>query len=409
MLESAQIHRTDALIVGSGPAGLMAADILSSAGARVLLTDAKPSFGRKFLMAGKSGLNLTKDQALDAFLANYGDATWLNPVLREFGPEMVKDWARQLGQDIFTGSSGRVFPRAMKASPLLRAWLGRLARKSVDFRTKWRWQGWNDDASVFGTADGQQRVAAHATVLALGGASWARLGSDGKWAGILASKGVPIAPFRASNMGFDVDWSQHMARFNGAPVKPVAVMFGKQTQRGEFVVTGTGVEGGVIYTVAHSATPLGESTTLSLDLLPDVSLDVVMRKLALPRGKSSLSNHLRKSVGLTGVKAALFHELSDAREPVAMARALKALPLKLVRPRPIDEAISTAGGIKAEALDSDLMLRDFPGVFCAGEMLDWDAPTGGYLLTACLATGRHAGLAAASYLQGHKVLDQFRR
>jgi uncharacterized flavoprotein (TIGR03862 family) len=372
---------TDALVVGAGPAGLMAAEVIACAGLRVLLADARPSFGRKLLMAGKSGLNLTMDAPLDAFLAEYREADWLMPVLRAFGPEAVMDWARGLGVEVFTGSSARVFPREMKASPLLRAWLARLAGLGVESRVRWRWLG----DGRFATPAGEVRVKAKATVLALGGASWVRLGSDGKWSGILTGKGVAIAPFRAANMGFDVDWSPQMARFAGQPVKTVVASLGGRVQRGEFVVTATGVEGGLIYALGPKA-----GDVVMLDLMPDWSEDRVAAALARPRGKASMANHLRKSLGLSGVRAALLHELKGE---------VKALPLRLGAERPLDEAISTAGGVTAAALDEGLMLTALPGVFCAGEMLDWDAPTGGYLLTGCLATGRWAGLRAVAWVK----------
>ncbi len=391
-------YSCDALVIGSGPAGLMAADVMSAMGVKVMLADAKPSFGRKFLMAGKTGLNITKDQPLDAFLAGYSGADWLGPILRRFGPDPVRAWATGLGQEVFTGSSGRVFPKAMKASPLLRAWLGRLAAQGVEGKTQWRWLGWRGEALSFSTPQGMQTVKAKATILALGGASWARLGSDGAWAAFLAAKGVEITPFRPSNVGFDADWSPYMAKFAGSPVKPVSLQVGGKKIRGEFVVTKTGVEGGAIYSLSSAILAL-QNATIHLDLLPDFTHETIVGKVAVPRGKASFNNHLRKSLGVTGVKAALFHELCDAREPVAIATALKNLPLHLTRPRPIDEAISTAGGIAATSLDTNLMLRNLPGVFCAGEMLDWDAPTGGYLLSACLATGKWAGLGALEYLK----------
>ncbi len=388
----------EALVIGAGPAGMMAADMLSAAGVAVSLVDAKASFGRKFLMAGKSGLNLTKDQSARAFLAEYSGADWLKPVLSSFGPEQVVDWAMGLGQEVFTGSSGRVFPKAMKASPLLRAWLARLAAQGVVARTRWRWTGWQGDGLAFATPTEIQVIRPKVTILALGGGSWARLGSDGAWLPLLAEKVVSIAPLRPANVGFGVAWSEYMARFAGQPVKPVAVRFGDRQVRGEFVLTKSGVEGGAIYALASAVAAAGEPV-IELDLLPDLSLETVRRRLSVPRGKLSLSNFLRKTVGLTGAKAALFFELSKQRLPDQMAVALKALPLPLRGPRPIDEAISTAGGVVAAALDAKLMLRNIPGVFCAGEMLDWDAPTGGYLLTACLATGRWAGLGAVEYLR----------
>ncbi len=388
----------DALVIGAGPAGLMAADVLSANGLAVLLVDGKSSFGRKFLMAGKSGLNITKDETPEKFLQAYGQADWLLPALSAFGPEQAKTWALGLGQEIFTGSSGRVFPKGMKASPILRAWLGRLAAQGVAARTHWRWTGWEGADFAFATPDGPRLISAKVAVLALGGGSWARLGSDATWVPILAQKGVEFAPFRPSNVGFDVAWSPHMAKLAGQPVKPVRVSFGSRSIRGEFVLTKHGIEGGVIYALASSLVGVDEPT-ITLDLLPDLSMETIAQKLSAPRGKLSFSNFLRKTLGLTGVKAALLYELGTVGASDAMARTLKKLPLKLTGPRPIDEAISTAGGVSAASLDGNLMLHKIPGVFCAGEMLDWDAPTGGYLITACLATGRHAGLGALARFQ----------
>jgi uncharacterized flavoprotein (TIGR03862 family) len=389
------VERIDALVVGGGPAGLMAAEALAAAGRAVVLAEAKPTVGRKLLMAGKSGLNLTRDQPPDAFVASYtAGGDWLAPILAEFGPAEVAAWARGLGVEVFTGTSGRVFPRAMKASPLLRALLARLEAAGVRFRTRWRWLGWQDGAARFETPAGLRALVPAATVLALGGGSWARLGSDGAWTATLAAAGVPIAPFRPSNVGFRVRWSPAMAPHFGAPVKPVRLTAAGRTVLTEFVVSAGGVEGGGIYALADV---LRDGAPLSLDLLPGLDAARAAERLARPRGRASLSNHLRKSLRLPPVKAALLRECAPEAlaDPAATVRALKALPLPLAGPRPLDEAISTAGGVAREALDPDLMLRSLPGVFCAGEMLDWDAPTGGYLLTACLATGRHAGRAAA--------------
>ena len=388
----------DALVIGAGPAGLMAAERLAAAGHRVLIADAKPSAGRKFLMAGKSGLNLTMDMDAGEFSARYWrGADRMAPLIAEFGPAEVQDWARALGQEVFTGSSGRVFPRTMKASPLLRAWLGRLAASRVTLRTRWRWTGDDGAAATFETPDGPRRIRARATVLALGGASWARLGSDGAWTDALGQAGAPLTPFEPSNVGFRVDWSPEMAKHFGAPVKPVTLSAGGRTLAGEFVVSARGVEGGGIYALTPE---LRRGAALTLDLIPDRSVADVEARLTRPRGKASLSNHLRKTLGLSPVKIALLRDCApDALgDPAATARALKALPLPLKGPRPIDEAISTAGGVAWDALDDGLMLKARPGVFCAGEMIDWDAPTGGWLITGCLATGRHAGDAAARRL-----------
>lgn len=374
----------------------MAAQQLSDAGFDVTLAEAKPSPARKFLMAGKSGLNLTKDEPFDQFMNAYAEAApMLRPMLEACSPNDVQKWARGLGQDLFTGSTGRVFPTVMKASPLLRAWLARLPR--VTLQTRWRWLGWQDGAAVFDTPDGAQTVDARATVLALGGASWARLGSDGAWAPVLAERGVALAPFAPSNMGLLVDWSAPMAKQFGQPVKGIALRCGGQTSRGEIVISARGLEGGGIYALSR---PLRAGAGLTLDLLPDLTVDQVAAKLARPRGKASLTNHLRKTLGLSGAKAALLMEFGrPLPEGRALAERIKSLPITHAGPRPMDEAISTAGGVMWDALNDDLMLHDLPGVFCAGEMLDWDAPTGGYLLTACLATGRWAGLGAARYLR----------
>lgn len=386
----------DALVIGGGPAGLMAAEALAGAGRSVLVAEAKPTLGRKLLMAGRSGLNLTHAGAGEAFAAAYTEGgDWLAPILADFGPDAVRDWAAGLGIDTFAGSSGRVFPTGMKASPLLRAWIRRLGAAGVALRTRWRWLGWDGAAARFDTPDGPRTVTAAATVLALGGASWPQLGSDGAWTSILAAEGVPLAPFRPSNVGFAVAWSPAMTRHFGAPVKPVRLSAGGRSLQAEFVVSARGVEGGGIYALADR---LREGAPLVLDLLPGRDAAAIADRLARPRGRASLANHLRKALGLPPVKIALLRECAPQAlgDPAATAAALKALPLRLAGPRPIEEAISTAGGVRRAGLDAGLMLRARPGVFCAGEMIDWDAPTGGYLLTACLATGRHAGRAAAS-------------
>ena len=376
----------DALVIGAGPAGLMAAEALARAGRSVVICDAKPSPARKFLMAGKSGLNITKDQDFGTFLGGYDD--WLHPMLREFGPDQVVDWCRGLGQEVFVGSSGRVFPEAMKASPLLRAWLARLAAAGVSLRTRWRWLGFAPDGFRFETPDGVQVLRPDVTVLALGGASWARLGSDGAWADWLAEKGVAVAPFLPANMGFAVNWSLHMARFFGVAVKSVALIVGDQRERGEFVITAKGIEGGGIYAASRR---MRQGEALVLDLMPDVALAEIAARLDRMKPGETLVNRLRK-LGLAPVATALVMEFGRGIE---VAQAVKALPIQHAGPNPLDEAISTAGGVMATSVTDDLELRALPGVFVCGEMLDWEAPTGGYLLTGCLATGRWAGRAAA--------------
>ena len=377
----------DALVIGAGPAGLMAAEELARAGRQVVVCEAKSSAGRKFLMAGKSGLNVTRAERLDVFAARYDAPEWLAPMLAEFGPDQVVAWCQDLGQPVFTGSTGRVFPVAMKASPLLRAWLARLAGLGVTLRTGWRWTGFDGDGFRFDTPDGAQLLRPMVTVLALGGASWARLGSDGAWVPWLAERGVKITPFQPANMGFVVNWSPHMTRFFGVAVKGAALLVGDRVERGEFVISARGIEGGGIYGVSRD---LRLGAALRVDLMPDVVADVVAQRLALMRGKETLSNRLRK-LGLAPVAVALIMEFGRGMHAV---QAIKSLPIPHNGPRPMDEAISVAGGVMRQALTEGLELRALPGVFVCGEMLDWEAPTGGYLLTGCWATGRWAGRAA---------------
>jgi len=384
----------DALVIGAGPAGLMAAEEMARAGRSVVIAEGKPSAGRKFLMAGKSGLNLTKDEPFERFAAAYGAAAaWLSPMLQEMGPAEVMAWAEALGQPVFTGSSGRVFPVAMKASPLLRAWL---RRTPVEVRLGWRWTGWEGEGWVFETQDGPRALAPKVVVLALGGASWARLGSDGAWAGRLADRGVELAPFKPANMGFVVDWSAHMAAHFGAPVKGVALKKANgNSVMGEFVVSARGVEGGGVYAVSAD---VRDGAPLMVDLLPDLSVEEVAARLATRPKKRTLSQHLEKALKLDPVKRALLQEFGrPLPEGAELARLIKGLKISHQGPRPMDEAISTAGGVTRVAVDEGLMLRAMPGVFVAGEMLDWEAPTGGYLITGCLATGRWAGRHAAGW------------
>ena len=408
-------------IIGAGPAGLMAAEVLAEGGAAVDVYDAMPSVGRKFLLAGKGGLNLTHSEALAPFLARYGTRRErIEPLLQDFGPDALRVWAHGLGISTFVGSSGRVFPTDMKAAPLLRAWLHRLRAAGVRFHMRHRWLGWAADvqqpnALRFDTPNGELTIDSPCTVLALGGGSWARLGSDGAWQPWLAQRGVDVAPLVPSNCGFDVaraegpGWSAHFRdRFAGQPLKTVALFLvdvagNTLRQRGEFVVTQTGIEGSLVYALSAPARELiaaqGQAV-LHLDLLPDRDPAFVAAEVARPRGSRSLSTHLKSRLGIDGVKAGLLHELlsrEQFNDPAQLAAAIKALPLALAATRPLDEAISSAGGVRFEGLDDGLMLLALPGVFCAGEMLDWEAPTGGYLITACCASGRAAGRAALLY------------
>jgi uncharacterized flavoprotein (TIGR03862 family) len=382
---------TFALVIGAGPAGLMAAGALADAGLSVVVAEAKPSPARKFLMAGKSGLNITKSEPPDRFAASFhgmGMAPLLAPVLADFGPDQVMQWCRDLGQEVFIGSTGRVFPKAMKGSPLLRAWLARLAGQGVDLRPRWRWTGWQGDGLSFDTFEGPQTLRPQVTVLCLGGASWARLGSDGGWAPLLAARGVDLAPFQPANMGFLLPWSPKMVPFFGRPVKGVALHAAGQINRGEFVISAQGIEGGGVYALSRL---LREGAGLTLDLMPDVAMPEVVARLAAMKPGLTVGNRLRR-LGLSPEAAALVLEWG---RHLPMAEAVKTLPVPLAGPRPMDQAISTAGGVTAAALTPALELRALPGVFVAGEMLDWEAPTGGYLLTGCLATGLWAGRHAA--------------
>jgi uncharacterized flavoprotein (TIGR03862 family) len=393
-------------IIGGGPSGLMAAETLAATGAEIHVFDAMPSLGRKFLMAGKSGLNLTHAEPAERFLTRFGPGRdGLLDALKAFGPDDLRAWARDLGIDSFVGSSGRVFPTEMKAAPLLRAWLRRLRAAGVRIHVRHRWQGWAADGALrFDTPAGPATLRPDAAVLALGGASWPRLGSDGAWVSILQQRGISIAPLHPANCGFDVDWSEHFReRFAGQPVKSVVLSAGDRRHRGEFVVSRTGIEGSAVY--AHAATLRDEieakgSADVILDLAPDRDARRLARDLAAARGSRSLATHLRKSVGIEGVKAGLLRECLPPEvlgDPARLAAAIKALPLRLAACRPIAEAISSAGGVPFDAIDRHWMLHALPGVFCTGEMLDWEAPTGGYLLSACFALGRAAGLGVAAW------------
>ncbi len=406
-----------AIIIGGGPAGLMAAEVLSQAGVRVDLYDAMPSVGRKFLLAGRGGLNLTHSEDFKTFLTRYGDRRpQLEPLLTAFGPDDLRAWANRLGIETFVGSSGRIFPTQMKASPLLRTWLARLQAAGVTFHLRHRWQGWHEDGSWhFTHPDSELSVSAEAVVLALGGGSWAKLGSDGAWVPYLAARSVEIAPFKPANCGFDVAWSDHFrTRFAGEPVKTAVLSFtdsqGRAFKRqGEFVITETGVEGSLIYAVSalvrdelSSYCDTSAAAIFYLDLTPNRTDAWLRDRLAVPRGSRSLSSHIQSQTGLKGVKTGLLREFV-AKEafsnPEKLAAAIKALPIPVLAPRPLDEAISSAGGVTFASLDGNLMLQALPGVFCAGEMLDWEAPTGGYLLTACFASGYAAGHGALNWLQ----------
>jgi len=404
-----------AIVIGGGPAGLMAAEALAAGGVQVDLYDAMPSVGRKFLLAGKGGMNITHAEDADAFAGRYGARrAEVMPWLDGFTPQQVRDWIHGLGIDTFVGSSGRVFPLEMKAAPLLRAWLHRLRDAGVRFHMRHRWLGWRDGALLFATPDGERLEQADAVVLALGGASWARLGSDGAWVPLLQEKSVDVAPLVPMNCGFDADWSEHFAsRHAGAPLTTVALAVEGAPgpdgtpvfRKGQFVVTASGIEGSLVYALSapiRDAIAAQGRATVWIDLLPDHSLARVLAEVTHPRGTRSMASHLQSRLGIKGVKSGLLHECLSKEEyadPVRLAQALKALPLVLVRARPIDEAISSGGGVRFEAMaGAGGMLRALPGVFVAGEMVDWEAPTGGYLLTACFGSGRAAGRAALEWL-----------
>ncbi len=397
-------------IIGGGPAGLMAAEVLSQAGIRVDLYDGMPSVGRKFLLAGVGGMNITHSEAYPAFLSRYSErAPQIAPLLRSFDADALCQWIHDLGIETFIGSSGRVFPTDMKAAPLLRAWLKRLRDSGVVIHTRHRWLGWDEHGALrIDSPEGEITVKPDATLLALGGGSWSRLGSDGAWMLALEQHGVGLAPLQPSNCGFEVQaWSELMvSKFAGAPLKNIAIGLNDDVPRlGECVITATGIEGSLIYALSA---PIREAinqygaAVVHIDLLPGRPVDKLQAALSKPRGSRSMAKHLHSQVGIDGVKAALLRELTDAAtfaDPALLARAIKALPLTLVKTRPLDEAISSAGGVTFEAMDERLMLKALPGVFCAGEMLDWEAPTGGYLLTGCFASGRAAGLGIVQWLK----------
>lgn len=397
-------------IIGGGPAGLMAAEVLSQAGVAVDLYDAMPSVGRKFLLAGVGGMNITHAEDFPAFVGRYrARADHLRPLLDAFGPDALREWIHGLGINTFVGSSGRVFPTDMKAAPLLRAWLKRLRDSGVQIHTRQRWLGWSEDGQLrIAGAEGESLLNPTATLLALGGGSWTRLGSDGAWVSLLQARGVAIAPLQPANCGFEVPgWSAHLIeKFAGAPLKTVSLALpGEAPRKGEFVLTASGIEGSLVYALSaeirERINATGSAKVL-LDLLPDRSQQQIANALAKPHGSQSMAKHLHRQLKLDGVKAALLRELTAAetfQDPQALAAAIKALPITLARPRPLDEAISSAGGVPFEELDENLMLRQLPGVFCAGEMLDWEAPTGGYLLTACFATGRAAAEGMLRWLE----------
>ena len=390
-------------VIGAGPAGLMAAEAAASGGAKVTIFDRMPSPARKFLLAGRGGLNLTHSEPLDQFLSRYGAAaTSLKPMIETFPPDSLRSWAAELGQQTFVGSSGRVFPESFKASPLLRAWLRRLSAQGVELRQRHRFIGFDKGKLRFDTGDTEVQFAADATVLALGGASWPRLGSDGTWVAQLAGWGISVEPLKPANAGVEIAWSPFLRdRFAGQPLKPLALTFRDRTVRGEAMVTQHGLEGGGIYALCaqiRDALASGANAVLELDLRPDVPLDELARRLEQPRGSQSTSTHLRKAGGLSPLATALLREAGPLpTDPLGLAGRIKRLELPVRAVRPIERAISSAGGVAWSAVDPSLMLTARPGVFVVGEMLDWEAPTGGYLLQACFATGRWAGLEASKY------------
>ena len=401
----------DVAIIGAGPAGLIAAETVASAGASVVVYERMPSVARKFLMAGRGGLNLTHSEALDVFLTRYGDAPQLlRAAIEAFPPPRLRDWAHGLGQETFIGSSGRVFPKTFKASPLLRAWLARLESLGVRFALRHQWSGWNEDGALrFETPQGQSIIKPRATILALGGASWPRLGSDGGWREILSAQGIAIGDLKPANSGFHVAWSEAFReRFEGQPLKTVMLGFEAHTSRGEIVMTRDGIEGGGIYAVSaalREGVAARGHATLAIDLRPDTALPEIVARLARPRGKQSIATFLRKALALPPVAIGLLHEAAAHRgtklatmTPGEVATLIRALPVRVEGTASLARAISTAGGVSFAAIDSDFSLRKRPDVFVAGEMLDWEAPTGGYLLQASFATGVAAGKGALARL-----------
>lgn len=405
-------HSSTVAIIGAGPAGLIAADVLSQNGISVDIYDSMPSVGRKFLLAGVGGMNLTHSESFERFVSRYREqADVLRPFLQEFGAAELREWAHQLGIETFTGSSGRVFPSNMKAAPLLRAWLHRLRTNGVRIHVRHKWEGWNETGHLlFSTPQGRLEIKSQASIFALGGGSWAKLGSDAAWVLLFQSKGIPVSTLKPSNCGFNVNWTEHFrSKFAGSPIKPVVATvrdINGETiqQQGEFNITAEGVEGNLIYAFSaliREIIHVNGFAEILLDLAPGKSLERLEAELAKSRGSKSMANHLRARAGIEGVKAGLLHEYltSDQfNDPHHLAATIKVFPLKLISARPLDEAISSAGGIPFTALNENLMLEKMPGVFCAGEMLDWEAPTGGYLLTACFATGYQAGKGLLNWL-----------